>query len=91
MARIAGGTPLRVPATKDNHEERDKKWSRAGWIFFHNDGLPTSKCSSDNNSKGRGRLVVRGNDMTAKPDVAELSTPSLGPVIEVADSSSGPS
>eukprot|EP00972_Heterocapsa_arctica_P010109 1483915-Heterocapsa_arctica.AAC.1 len=29
--------------------------------------------------------------MTAKPDLAELTTPSLGPVIEVADSSSGPS
>eukprot|EP00972_Heterocapsa_arctica_P049663 7308548-Heterocapsa_arctica.AAC.1 len=59
MTRIGGGTPLSVPATKDNHDERDKKWAGAGWILFHNDGLPTSKCSSDNNGKGRSRLVVR--------------------------------
>eukprot|EP00972_Heterocapsa_arctica_P093368 13773030-Heterocapsa_arctica.AAC.1 len=46
---------------------------------------------NDNNREHRGRLVVRGNDMTAKPDAAELTTPSFGLVIEVADSSSGPS
>eukprot|EP00972_Heterocapsa_arctica_P061036 9001261-Heterocapsa_arctica.AAC.2 len=46
--------------------ERDKKWAVAGWIFFHNDGLSTSKYSSDS-GKGRARMVARGNDETAMP------------------------